>query len=403
MGTRKEAHKYLLEFREAILKDPTSFDEKSEILRKNLDELETRYRERNLFATGWDEGRKSTIYKDENKLKLDSKETGIIELLQAANFRTREETIKTWRELLETRAEALLKSNSEIKKLFDSSDYFRIKKQSLKEQVSRKVIFCIETINNNPSKFNEDLYDWQRPSEILAKQKEDQLIGSINLLTSWGSDKDSVTRYLDAVEEAYKDFKKAKKVAIGAAVVAGALLTYKLASKGNNSPYKYNPKAYRIPINSYFHSTYLGNVSPKNSNIDLGLFPRTIVNYPIPYSAQSANEMGFLYYVQGLNDAQFLDLNCLNKTYTENIEMGFAKSLGLTQNANKLSGSIKGSNAELYMHNHKSIKNVRDFSGTINNVTLKDKYTSELVHTGPRGGKFRINSSGRKSYDVPKL
>ena len=31
MGTRKEAHKYLLEFRKAILNDPTSFEEKSEI------------------------------------------------------------------------------------------------------------------------------------------------------------------------------------------------------------------------------------------------------------------------------------------------------------------------------------------------------------------------------------
>ena len=107
----------------------------------------------------------------------------------------------------------------------------------------------------------EKFFDWQRPSEILTKQKEDQLTGSVNLLTSWGSDKDSVTRYLDAVEEAYKDFKKGKKVAIGAAVVAGALLTYKLASKGNNSPYKYNSQAYRIPINSYFNTTYLGNAS----------------------------------------------------------------------------------------------------------------------------------------------
>ena len=25
----------------------------------------------------------------------------------------------------------------------------------------------------------------------------------------------------------------------------------------------------------------------------------------------------------------------------------------------------------------------------------------ERVYTGPRGGKYRINSNGRKSYDVP--
>ena len=66
------------------------------------------------------------------------------------------------------------KSNIEIKKLYESSsDYFRLKKQSIKEQVSKKTIFCIETINNDPSMFNEDIYDWQKPSEILLSQKDE--------------------------------------------------------------------------------------------------------------------------------------------------------------------------------------------------------------------------------------
>ena len=139
MGTRKEAHKYLLEFRKAILKDPTSFQEKSEILRKNLDELETRYRDRNWFATGWDEGRKSAIYKGENKLKLDSKETGIIELLQTVISEQRE-TIKTWRASLEERTKKLFKSNIEIKKLYESSsDYFRLKNNQLKNRSRKKL------------------------------------------------------------------------------------------------------------------------------------------------------------------------------------------------------------------------------------------------------------------------
>ena len=25
----------------------------------------------------------------------------------------------------------------------------------------------------------------------------------------------------------------------------------------------------------------------------------------------------------------------------------------------------------------------------------------DALHTGPRGGRYRLNSSGRKSYDVP--
>ena len=403
LGTRKEAHKYLLEFRKAILKDPTSFQEKSEILRKNLDELETRYRDRNWFATGWDEGRKSAIYKGENKLKLDSKETGIIELLQAANFRTREETIKTWRASLEERTKKLFKSNIEIKKLYESSsDYFRLKKQSIKEQVSKKTIFCIETINNDPSMFNEDIYDWQKPSEILLSQKDDQIIGSINLLTSWGSDKDSVERYLEAVEKGYENFKKGKKVAIGAAIVAGAVLTYKAASRGGKTPIKKNPIASPSAVNTLFSRNYLGDSSANNPNSNLGLVSRTVIKYPIPYSEAAANELGFLEYIGGFSNSEFIDLNCLDKNSFGDIEKGFANSLGLVQKENRISGPIKGSDAELYLHNHKKIKTTADFSGKINNRTLEDTYNLDLVHTGPRGGKYRVNKYGRKAYDIPK-
>ena len=110
-----------------------------------------------------------------------------------------------------------------------------------------------------------------------------------------------------------------------------------------------------------------------------------------------------MYYLQGVSDSKYIDLNCLNNSYVENLELGFAQSLGLGKDANKIAGSIKGSNAELYLYNHKNIKNIRDFSGKINNRILKNQYTLDLVHTGPRGGKYRINRLGRKVYDVPKI
>ena len=56
----------------------------------------------------------------------------------------------------------------------------------------------------------------------------------------------------------------------------------------------------------------------------------------------------------------------------------------------------------MYLHNHKKIKTTADFSGKINNRTLEDTYNLDLVHTGPRGGKYRVNKYGRKVYDIPK-
>ena len=403
MGTRKEAHKYLLEFRKAILDNPTSFDEMSNVLRKNLDDLEVRYRSRNWFGTAYDESYKAEFYKGEKKLGLDLKETGIIELLEAANFRTREETIKTWRDLLEQRTKEIFKSNKEIKELYESSsDFFRLKKESLKEQVSNKVIFCIETINNDPSKYDEDIYDWQKPSEILVSQKEDQIKGSINLLTSWGMDKESVGRYIDVVEEGYENYKKGKKVVIGAAIIAGAVLTYKAAAKGGRSSLRNNPATYAAPVGSLFNGKYYQDISTNHKNIDNRIVSRTTIKYPIPYSPESANKIGFLEYIGGFSNAEFIDLNCLNKDGIGDIESGLANSLGLTQKDNKISGPIKGSNAELYIHNHKGIKTTKDLSGKINNCTLEDTYTCDVVHEGPRGGLHRINKYGRKVYDIPK-